>query len=482
MSFTNFVSTWSIRIVDPKHAHPSPTVELPLPEAVPTLFKTLPEFILEDVIDYYIFVIRHSPQSFELSGKIELLLWGLTFLTSTWYLKNPFLKAKIAEIFCWASMSYDGRRSVLNSTLNSHPVSLKHLIPALTQFYIEVEQTGASSQFYDKFNARRNISVILRTVWNNESHREALKRESRDHIDKFIRFVNLMVNDVTFLLDESLSDMAKIHELQTELDDKATFDAQPAEYRREQQAALRNLERHAGSYTQLGNSTVALLKDFTAETIEPFMVPEIVDKLAAMLDYNLDVLAGPKYDGLHVRNPEKYKFNPKQLLRDILQVYLNLCERGEFARAVAVDGRSYRMELFERALAIATRRGLKSNDEIEKLRLFVVKVEEAKATMEAEDDGGDAPDEFLDPVMYTLMRDPVKLPSSGAIVDLSTIKSHLLSDTKDPFNRQPLKLEDVIPQPELKERIAAWLKGRGLKNSAYDIPADEVVNMDIQVE
>lgn len=36
------------------------------------------------------------------------------------------------------------------------------------------------------------------------------------------------------------------------------------------------------------------------------------------------------------------------------------------------------------------------------------------------------------------MRDPVKLPSSGVVVDRSTIRRHLLSDPSDPFNRAPL--------------------------------------------
>lgn len=43
------------------------------------------------------------------------------------------------------------------------------------------------------------------------------------------------------------------------------------------------------------------------------------------------------------------------------------------------------------------------------------------------------------------MKDPVTLPSSRAVVDRATIKSHLLSDSKDPFNRVPLKIEEVIP-------------------------------------
>lgn len=43
------------------------------------------------------------------------------------------------------------------------------------------------------------------------------------------------------------------------------------------------------------------------------------------------------------------------------------------------------------------------------------------------------------------MEDPVILPASRISIDRSTIRSHLLSDPNDPFNRVPLKLEDVIP-------------------------------------
>lgn len=52
---------------------------------------------------------------------------------------------------------------------------------------------------------------------------------------------------------------------------------------------------------------------------------------------------------------------------------------------------------------------------------------------------------LIDPLMYTLMRDPVILPTSRTTIDRATIKSHLLSDAKDPFNRMPLSLTDVIP-------------------------------------
>ena len=78
--------------------------------------------------------------------------------------------------------------------------------------------------------------------------------------------------------------------------------------------------------------------------------------------------------------------------------------------------------------------------------VLVQRVAQSKTEDEAADaDLGEIPDEFLDPLMFTLMEDPVILPKSRQIMDRSTIRSHLLSDPNDPFNRQPLTIEEVLP-------------------------------------
>ncbi|KAK6049537.1 u-box domain protein [Cooperia oncophora] len=56
----------------------------------------------------------------------------------------------------------------------------------------------------------------------------------------------------------------------------------------------------------------------------------------------------------------------------------------------------------------------------------------------------DAPEEFKDPVMDTLMEDPVRLPS-GHIMDRKHIMRHLLSSQTNPFNRAPLTEEELEP-------------------------------------
>lgn len=220
----------------------------------------------------------------------------------------------------------------------------------------------------------------------------------------------------------------------------------PENERQEAEAHAHQLEGIARSDLQFSEEFLRLLIDFTGETKAAFMVPEIVDRLAAMLDYNLEMLVGPKCSELKVKDSKRTGFNPRDLLRQVLSVFLNLAGRQEFVQAIAKDGRSYSKEVFLKAASISERFMLKSPTEVEALKGMVDQIETFRQ-MEADDEEelGEIPDDFLDPLMATLMKDPVILPSSKTIVDMSTIKQHFLSDASDPFNRVPLKIEDVLP-------------------------------------
>jgi len=78
----------------------------------------------------------------------------------------------------------------------------------------------------------------------------------------------------------------------------------------------------------------------------------------------------------------------------------------------------------------------------------------------AEDELGEVPEEFLDPIMSELMTDPVLLTTSNHICDRRTIERHMLSDKKDPFNRSPITVDDLVPAVELQARISAWVAER----------------------
>lgn len=73
------------------------------------------------------------------------------------------------------------------------------------------------------------------------------------------------------------------------------------------------------------------------------------------------------------------------------------------------------------------------------------------------------PNEFLDPLLYTPIREPVVLPDSNIIVDRAVIMAHLLENHYDPFNRQPLdkdKLLEYNDKIEIKEKCLEFIKKR----------------------
>ncbi|KAF9951757.1 hypothetical protein BGZ72_006781 [Mortierella alpina] len=455
--FYNLVMVWLLRLVDPAQAYPRKPIELPLPVRPSDDFAILPEYIVEDIVEFFLFVLRHSPETIGSSTLDELITFTMVFLITPGYIKNPHLKAKLVEILFYMTLPYRGRANddTLGIKLNTHKMALQCLIPAIMNFYVEVENTGRHSQFYDKFNIRYNISQILKFVWTNPIHRDMVKAESRKS-ESFVRFANLLMNDTTYLLDEGLTKLIEIHDIEVEMDDKAGWAAKTPQHQQEREGILRTAQRQASSYIALGNETVNMLSYLTMEIKEPFLTAEIVDRLATMLDYNLVILVGEKMSTLKVKNPEEYRFQPRILLSDIIAIYLHL-DCPTFISALARDDRSYSAGIFYKASGILENRNLKSPDEISKLKKLVQKVEDVRQQgADEEEELGEVPDEFLDPLLYTLMEDPVLLPTSNISIDRSTIKSHLLSDTTDPFNRMPLKIDDVLDNVELREKIQAW--------------------------
>ncbi|KAI8580706.1 hypothetical protein K450DRAFT_235570 [Umbelopsis ramanniana AG] len=466
MRFYNFVMSWMVRLVDPKGKHPWETVSLPLPKDVPVPFSMLPEWIVQDIVDFFVFLGKQAyhHRILKSNSQAELITFIITFLSNGQYIKNPYLKAKLVEILCYFTYPIgQGIPGDLEDALHSQQISLKYLMPAMLNLFVEVEQTGASSQFYDKFNIRYNISEVMKNLWSNQSHRDSLRKSTANH-ELFIQFANMLMSDVTYLLDESLTRLTEIKGLEDELGHPSPELAANPQLLRERQATLTGNERQARFYVTMGNSTVHMLEYLTKEIPEPFMAGEIVDRLAAMLDYNLSQLVGPKCTELKVKNREKYHFAPRTLLAQIIDIYLNL-NSDTFVKAVSRDERSYQKNYFSRAASILLKHGLKYRDDIAELERFVNRVEISRQEEhEEEDELGDIPDEFIDPILSHLMEDPVVLPTSNMIVDRSTIRAHLLGDKRDPFSRAPLSMDMIKPATDLKEQIMEWRKQRKISS------------------
>lgn len=446
------------RLIDSRY----PDMTLPLNPDIPKVFAALPEFYLEDIAEFLLFVVQYSPQVLYEPCTQDVVTFLVVFTCSQNYIRNPYLIAKLVEVVFVTNPTVQPRTQKFYEMMENHPLATKQLVPALMKFYTDVEHTGATSEFYDKFTIRYHISTIFKSLWQNVAHQGTFMEEFNSG-KQFVRYINMLINDTTYLLDESLDSLKRIHEVQEEMKNKERWDALPRDQQQSRQSQLTQDERVSRSYLALGAETVDMFHYLTKQVQKPFLRPELGPRLAAMLNFNLQQLCGPKCRDLKVENPEKYGFEPKKLLDQLTDIYLHLdCPR--FAKAIADDQRSYSKELFDEVISKMRKAGIKSTIAIEKFRLLAEKVEEiVTKNARAEIDYGDAPDEFRDPLMDTLMNDPVRLPS-GTIMDRSIILRHLLNSPTDPFNRQHLTENMLEPVPELKEKIHAWMKAKQHSN------------------
>ncbi|KAK6928136.1 U-box domain [Dillenia turbinata] len=428
LSFYRLIVVWLVGLVG--------GFKMPLPSSCPMEFACMPEHFVEDAMELLIFASR-----------IPRALDGV--------LLDDFMNFIIIG------------SSITTTLFEGHQLSLEYLVRNLLKLYVDIEFTGSHTQFYDKFNIRHNIAELLEYLWQVPSHRNAWRQIAKEEEKGvYLNFLNFLINDSIYLLDESLNKILELKGLEAEMSNTAEWERRPAQERQERTRLFHSQENIIRIDMKLANEDVSMLA-FTSEQITaPFLLPEMVERVASMLNYFLLQLVGPQRKSLSLKDPEKYEFRPKQLLKQIVNIYVHLA-RGDkeniFPAAISKDGRSYNEQLFSAAVDVLRRIGEDERVIQEFLELGSKAKIAASEAMDTEEALGEVPDEFLDPIQYTLMKDPVILPSSRITIDRPVIQRHLLSDSTDPFNRSHLTQDMLIPNHELKARIEEFVRSQELK-------------------
>lgn len=445
---------------------------LPLPTPPDPTFASLPEHTVETITTVLLTTMRYEPQIVDDNSALlyDIVSFCIAGSASPLHVKNPYLRAKLIE-FLWtvfprSNVDDDDNESGYNNPametlFTGHELSRQFLPGSLFRLYVDVEHTGSHTQFYDKFSIRYRIGSILESLWYMPDYRKSVRKEASDQ-DRFLRFINMVLNDANHLLDSALDNLEEIHGLQMLMNKKrGEWEALSDEEKNEKMEHLQKLEGQAKGHNQLANNNVKLFMLLTDDEVvrKVFLRPEMVSRMAEMLNYLLNRLCGKRCSDLVVSEPEKFAWEPRKLLTRIIQTYIHFHGNDSFSSAVGNDGRSYSANLFERAIGIAKGRKLISVQAIRKFEEVATHAARALEEENAEEeDLGDIPEEFLDPIMSSLMRDPVRLPTSDKVMDRSVISRILLSDKADPFNRRLLTEDMLEEDKETKRRIQEFIK------------------------
>jgi ubiquitin conjugation factor E4 B len=189
---------------------------------------------------------------------------------------------------------------------------------------------------------------------------------------------------------------------------------------------------------------------------------KLAEKLAHVLNYTLDNFTSSKGNNLKVKDKEKYYFDPKSILKNVVEIYISFSSFPKFLELIAKDQRSFKIENFERVDTLKNKGVIKVD--LIKYQAFIEmskKLKQLHSQFKSEQVlFEDAPNEFLDALTSTIMNDPVMLPSSKSVIDRQNIETHLLSYQNDPFDRSPLTKDKLIPVEDLKRRIDEYKASR----------------------
>jgi len=431
------------------------------------VLRTVPEDFISDVCHIVMTIAKLKSKLLEGVGLNNVLKMVVKLLSSdrAALVRNYNLRAKLGdvlyEIFLPAS-STDRRDVPLSvsidpvtgqSYLLSDKLAQGSLAPSLLLLYGEVEHTG----YYDKMSHRAKIASLIHYLWESSEHRPAFRRITQNQ-ESFILFANGIINETNTLIATIMQKLPEIREAQMKMKNPAEWGQLSEEQREQLTSRLSDNEREVKYSLSLCNKVLQMFSYLNTdnEIRSLFLVEELCSRLVSMLLHVLTKLVGSKGLELKVENPEQYDFRPKEMLRDLCAVFALFASSTTFQSECARAG--CQPSLLDSAVKTCVRLNLLTGESIDSLRSLPSLVGAALERVKEEEAlTANAPEEFLDELLSTFMKDPVDLPS-GHTVDRSTIMQHLLNDNTDPFSRNPMTMNDVKRNEQLKAKMEAWLE------------------------
>ena len=183
------------------------------------------------------------------------------------------------------------------------------------------------------------------------------------------------------------------------------------------------------------------------------------DKFTMTILFSINEMVGEKRNELKVRD-----FNGFDAIKTLLTLYelftLSYPSK-DFRKSVINETRFLNFGylrkmayiLYEKKKALLNQEYINFTNHIHEL--------EESFKLNNELDLDEIPDEFLDPIMGTLIDDPVMLPECETIMNRDIIYRHVLAERNNPFNRKELSISDLEAfnaLEEIKEKISEFNK------------------------
>ena len=210
--------------------------QIALSECQLRMLSCFPEFILQNISDFLMFNRRYTEGQIEPSVLSDLQSFFIMFMPYKERIANPHLRAKLAESL-ELTLAHDDL-NMRSSAISSKDFNVQKIEGfkklqlkngasfALIKLFVDIEQSvsGDEMHFEQKFSYRRPMLKMLEIMWEIPDYKKTIQKLAETAVENieaasvpvFIRFINLLLNDSIFLLDEAMQFILQIRNMDRE--------------------------------------------------------------------------------------------------------------------------------------------------------------------------------------------------------------------------------------------------------------------------
>ena len=373
------------------------------------------------------------------NNKIELTKKVTKFLENIFLGKitnNPNIKINYIYLFntyLIEIVEYNIKTIAISNFVN-YDKNISKISLTLLTLSNSFKKSFNNDQIYNKLYPMSLITNIFNlTIYNVDDFRYYF--DSNINTKHFKELIYDNLNNFQYVVDEILQLLNKINVIeQSKLDIDGNLNELVLEDKQ-------TIEEYKEQITNL-NIYLDIFSTFIIKTSKHYVNELLCDEIKHCLNNIIIIII----NNLTVHQ-KKYKvinksgliFTPIDLLITIKSILLNLIFIRKNEHIVSLlfsENDSYIKNSITRICNI-----LNKKDKLKSLEYNYLSILENKIIAKLDNSKEiEIPDDLCDPIMDTLIENPIMLPNN-IIIDYSTISRHLLTNESNPFNREPLTLE-----------------------------------------
>ena len=234
-----------------------------------------------------------------------LAYFSLFYCSSIHLIKNPHLRTEILDVLVYLLVIHPSEERTPISQLKQlvfDPRLVDQLIPATMIVFVDAERMGTSNQFYEKFNIRHRILYLLKNVnvYNKAMYDEQIKRLASERKELATRVINLLIFDISYLSQETISKLTEVRKLQSTLEDAETMANMTEEEKAEIVKNMKESRRRLKVEIKLFLSSLEFLEVLSKVLQENFMKFRLGERLATLLNHVLNIFVSKKSEDIKV--------------------------------------------------------------------------------------------------------------------------------------------------------------------------------------